>query len=154
MGTATCQLGYLIDWQLCGRRSCRRPNVVPLELHFKVSGGKKKRREKKRRVIYSGRNDAGLAFVHDCTSLTNPDTKNLWDCSYTSKFEAKKKDKKKKSHLLWQKWRCSGILYMIARLSPIQTRKKCVVLQTFVSFEIVARVCTFAENKVDPVFDA
>ena len=46
-------------------------------------------------------------------------------------------------------------LYMTAHLSLILTRKF-VGLQAFVSLEIVERVCTFAENKVDLdlVFDA
>ena len=98
--------------------------MVPLELHFKVSGGKKKRREKKKesytlaettlvwhlymtahlspiltRKIYElaatlqslrlkkrQEKEKSLAlaemtlfwhFIHDCTSLTHPDTKKM-----------------------------------------------------------------------------
>ena len=57
---------------------------------FKVSCGEKK-------VTYFGRNNAVLAFVHDCTSLTHSDTIHLWARSYTLKFPVKK------SQILWKK---------------------------------------------------
>ena len=64
------------------RLSLVRPDMklVSLQVHFKVSGGKKERKknkQKKNKKTHSGRNDAVLAFVHDRTSLTHPDTKNV-----------------------------------------------------------------------------
>ena len=56
MGTATCQLGYLMDWQLCEWRTRSRPTMLLLELHFKVSG------EKRKEATNTGRNNAVLAF--------------------------------------------------------------------------------------------
>ena len=64
------------------RLSLVRPDMklVSLQVHFKVSGGKKEKKNKqtkKQENTHSGRNDSVLACVHDRTSLTHPDTKNV-----------------------------------------------------------------------------
>ena len=90
---------------------------------------------KGKKSTYFGRNDYVLAFVRDCTSLTNPDTKNMKACRYTYKFQVEKK----KVTYSGRNDVVTAFVHDCTSLTNPDT-KHFVGLQTFVSFLIVAHV--------------
>ena len=146
MGTASCQLGCSMDWQLCRQRLCGGPTVLLLELHFKVSGEKRK--------SYTPTETTLVWHLYMTAHLSPILTRKILKLATTlQNFRLKKKKKKrrkKKSHMRWKK-RCYSGVYTWPHISHTPWHEKCVGLLTFVSFEIVARVSlhTFAGNKVD-----
>ena len=75
--------------------------MVPLELHFKVSGGKKK--EEKKKESYTLAETTLVWHLYMTAHLSPILTRKIYELAATLQSFRLKKDKKKKSHLLWQK---------------------------------------------------